>query len=329
MIPIFFSIDDNYAPFLSVAISSLIRNASPKHSYRIIILYEELTPQNRQKISVLATENFEIRFVVMGNHLGSITNRIENCLRADYFTLTIYFRLFIPVMFPEYDKAIYLDSDTVILGDISELYRTPLEDNLIGAVADYSIVDVPPLAKYIQSGLGVYKYDYVNSGVLLMNLKKLREVRFERRFLDLMNTYHFDSIAPDQDYLNVMCKGNIHYLPASWNTMPVEGKETIKYPHIIHYNLFSKPWYYDNVPYGNYFWQYAKDSVFYHLIRSIKMQYTEKERLADRESMELLLCRGELIADAEVNFRTVLTSSGKSPIAKRNAYIRFRKEMYL
>lgn len=327
MIPIFFSIDDNYAPFLSVAISSMIRNASPNHSYRIIILYEELTPQNRQRLSGLAADNVDIQFVVMGNH--NITNRIENYLRADYFTLTIYFRLFIPVMFPEYDKAIYLDSDTVILGDISEMYQIELKDNLIGAIADYSIVDVPPLAKYIQYGIGVDKYDYVNSGVLLMNLKKLREVRFERRFLDLMNTYHFDSIAPDQDYLNVMCKGNIRYLPPSWNTMPVEGKGTIKYPQIIHYNLFYKPWYYDNVPYGNYFWQYAKDSVFYHLIRNIKMQYTEKERRADRESMELLLCRGELIADAEVNFRTVLASSGKSPIAKRNVNIRFRKEMYL
>ena len=44
-----------------------------------------------------------------------ITDRIENRLRSDYFTMTIYFRIFIPDMYPEYDKAIYIDSDIVVM----------------------------------------------------------------------------------------------------------------------------------------------------------------------------------------------------------------------
>ena len=57
----------------------------------------------------------------------------ENRLRADYFTPTIFFRLFIPSMFPEYSKGIYLDSDIVVLGDISKLYRVDIENYLLGA----------------------------------------------------------------------------------------------------------------------------------------------------------------------------------------------------
>jgi len=314
MIPIFFSIDDNYAPFLSVTLCSMIQNASKKYSYRIIILYKKLSRKNQLMLSELAGGNFEIQFVPMGNRLNSITNRIENCLRADYFTLTIYFRLFIPVMFPEYDKAIYLDSDTVVLGDISELYRSRLDNQLLAAVTDYSIIDVPPLAKYIQFGVGLDKYHYINSGVLLMNLDRLRKIHFERQFLELMNTYHFDCLAPDQDYLNVICRGQIRYLPANWNTMPADSRQMIPDPQIIHYNLFTKPWHYENVTYQEYFWQYAKDSAFYPQILDIKKQYTEKQRQLDRKHMELLLLRGRLIAEAKVNFHTVFNG---------------RKEIYL
>lgn len=62
----------------------------------------------------------------MTDTVKSITNREENLLRCDFFTLTIYFRLFLAQMFPQYDKGIYLDSDIVVPGDISQLYQTPL-----------------------------------------------------------------------------------------------------------------------------------------------------------------------------------------------------------
>ncbi len=304
-IPIFFSVDDSYAPYLGVALSSLIRNASKAFTYQVIVLYRELSNRNRRKLAALAAENFEIRFVPMKDGLDGITDRMSNRLRADYFTLTIYFRLFIPAMFPEYDKGIYLDSDIVVPGDISELYRTELADNLLAAAADHSVVGVPQLAKYIESGVGVERHRYINSGVLLMNLKRLREAQLGRRFLELMNTYHFDCVAPDQDYLNAMCSGKIVYLPAVWDAMPTEGAEPMKDPKLVHYNLFAKPWCYDHVQYEAYFWQYAEDSGYLPEILGFKAQYGEESRESDREHMRLLLSRGEAIAAAEENFRTI------------------------
>ncbi len=308
IIPIFFSIDDGYAPFLSVALASIIQNASDAYDYRATVLCNDLSEQNRQRLSALATDHFEIQFVPMGNRLDHIQDRIGNRLRADFFTLTIFFRLFIPAMFPEYDKAIYLDSDIVVPGDISELYRTELGDNLIAAAADHSVVGVPPFVRYIENAIGVDRYHYINSGVLLMNLKRLREAALERRFLELMNKYHFDCIAPDQDYLNALCYGKILYLSSCWDAMPAEGRSPMKAPKLVHYNLFTKPWYYDNVQYESYFWNYAADSGYIAEILETKARYGEKERQADREHLELMLTRAEAISATEENFRTVFHS---------------------
>ncbi|MGC4018074.1 MAG: glycosyltransferase family 8 protein [Muricomes sp.] len=308
IIPIFFTIDDGYTPFLSVALASIIENASKAYDYKVTVLCNDLSRQNRQKLSALAADNFDIQFVPMGNRLDHIKDRIGNRLRADYFTLTIFFRLFIPAMFPEYDKAIYLDSDIAVAGDISELYMTELGDNLIAAVADHSVADVPPFVRYIENAIGIDKYHYINSGVLLMNLKELRKAKLERRFLELMDKYHFDCLAPDQDYLNVLCNGKILYLDACWNAMPAEGTEPMKTPKLIHYNLFTKPWHYENVQYESYFWNYAANSAYLPEILNAKAQYSERERQIDGEHLALMLARAEEISDMELNFRAVFNS---------------------
>ncbi len=60
LIPIFFATDDNYIPFLEVALRSLIENASPNHDYKIHILNTGLKPENMAVISKLENENFHV-----------------------------------------------------------------------------------------------------------------------------------------------------------------------------------------------------------------------------------------------------------------------------
>lgn len=310
-IPVFFSIDNEYAPFLGVALNSAIKNASPDKQYKAIVLYQDVSEENRRKILGLATDNFKITFVPMQSGLESITDCMANRLRCDYFTLTIYFRLFIPVMFPEYDKAIYIDSDVVVLGDLAELYEVEIGDNYIGACQDASVVDIPELADYMENAVGVDKYKYINSGVLLMNLKKLREAEFDRHFLELLNTYHFDCIAPDQDYLNAICCGKVHYLDARWDTMPNDAKPELANPELIHYNLFSKPWCYDNIQYGDYFWKYAKDSGFEQEVTDYKNRYSEEQKASDAKCLGVLIGRSAEIAKADVTFKKIYESGVK------------------
>ena len=302
-IPIFFSIDDNYAPFLATAINSAIKNSDPARRYRAIVIHKGIDEANAKKLMSLATENFKVELVEMKKSLEEITDRICNRLRYDIFTLTIYFRLFIPAMFPQYDKGIYIDSDVVLTSDIAELYDIDLTGNYLGACRDLSIADVPPLVDYTMNVVGMKRGDYINSGVLLMDLKKLREKKFEEHFLSLLTTYHFDSVAPDQDYINAICNGKIHYLPEEWDAMPNIAREELSTPKLIHYNLYSKPWRRDGVQYESEFWHYAEDSGFYEEIKKIKK--AAPEAVEDDGALGILIERAVKIGEDDVTLRKV------------------------
>lgn len=304
-IPIFFSIDDGYAPYLSVALTSAIKNSDKRRNYKAIILYQELSEENKNKLSLLAEPHFKIEFIPMSDGLESITDRKSNHLRCEYFTLTIYFRLFIAAMFPQYDKGIYIDSDVVLLGDIAELFNTDIGDNYIGACYDHSIENVEPFCKYIREAVGVDNKKYINSGVLLMNLKKLREAEFHKHFLSLLNEYHFESVAPDQDYINAMFYGNIYYLDDIWDTMPNDSRPINGNAKLIHYNLFSKPWCYDNIQYGEYFWEYAKTSGYMECLKNYKENFTDEKKEAETKCLENMIKRALEIINDDITFRKV------------------------
>lgn len=304
-VPIFFTIDNAYAPFLSVALYSAIAHAKSDRRYRAIVLYQDISDVNRGKLKALETENFKIDLTPMQANFEALDDRMSNRLRCDYFTLTIYFRLFIPTMFPQYDKAIYIDSDVVVNADLGELFDTALGDMLIGGCNDLSIADIPPLVAYTERAVGVDRHEYINSGVLLMNLQALRACNFETHFLHLLNTYHFDTVAPDQDYLNAICNGRICYLDAAWDAMPNEAKPPLASPKLIHYNLFSKPWCYDGIQYGEVFWFYADKTAFAEEIRAYKATYSAKKQAADCACLARLVERGSEIAESEMTFRAM------------------------
>lgn len=302
-IPIFFTIDDSYAPFLAVALNSAIKNSDPQRNYKAIVLYQDLGADNISRLQSLQTENFKIELMPIRANMEALDDRMSNRLRCDYFTLTIYFRLFIPSMFPQYDKGIYIDSDIVLTDDIAKLFDIDIGENYIGACNDLSIADIPPLVAYTEKAVGVNAKEYINSGVLLMNLKKMRDDDLEGHFLSLLNKYHFDSIAPDQDYLNAMCNGKIYYLEEKWDTMPNDAKPMLIETSLIHYNLFSKPWCYDGIQYEEQFWNYARDCGFIDEIREFKASYTEDKKKADSECLELLVRRGMEIPENDITFK--------------------------
>lgn len=199
--------------------------------------------------------------------------------------------------------GIKLDSDVVLTDDIAKLFDIDIGENYIGACNDLSIADIPPLVAYTEKAVGVNAKEYINSGVLLMNLKKMRDDDLEGHFLALLNKYHFDSIAPDQDYLNAMCNGKIYYLEEKWDTMPNDAKPMLTETSLIHYNLFSKPWCYDGIQYEEQFWNYAQDCGFIDEIREFKASYTEDKKKADSECLELLVRRGIEIPENDITFK--------------------------
>lgn len=131
-VPVFFAVDDNYAAYLAVAIKSLTAHTDPARQYHLISLCDNLNTANQDLLKTYQQANVTISFVAINAQLKQAIDDRGNKLRSDYFTFTIYFRLFIAELFPDLDKAIYLDADTVILDDIAKLYDVSLGENLIG-----------------------------------------------------------------------------------------------------------------------------------------------------------------------------------------------------
>ena len=303
-IPVFFTIDDQYAPYLAVAMVSLMENASRDYDYRLHVVHKGLSEKNRKRLSAMEKEHFKVVLVEMDDTLRGITDRKENRLRCDYFTLAIFFRLLLADMFPQYERGIYIDSDVVITGDISRLYWTRLEEGLlIGACVDHSVENIPEIVRYFEQATGIKQPEYVNSGVLLMNFRLMREREFGRRFLELLNTWHFYSLCPDQDYLNAMCNGRILYLDESWDVMPNKERPLHQNPQIIHYNLFDKPWCYDGIQYEEYFWRYAAETEYYKEIVDFKKNYGKEQQDRDMQNLTALIQSAAAGPYAEITFK--------------------------
>lgn len=308
IIPIFFAIDNDYAKFFSVALSSLVDNVSDDNFYNIHILYEGLSEDNKQALMAFEKENVKLIFSEMNKNLAVIKDKAGTRLKCERFTLTIFFRLFIPVMFPQYDKAVYLDSDITILDDIAKFYNIDLGNNYLGGVVDKSVWGFKPIMDYYINASGIDPHEYINSGVLLMNLKELRKAKLDERFLYLHEKYEFDSCCPDQDYLNVLCKGKITFIDDVWNTMPAKDQKEGEMPSLIHYNLYEKPWHYKDVNYGSFFWDYAKKTSFYPELKNVLDNFTLEDKKKDEESLNSLLLLANTISNSKGTFKEIFES---------------------
>lgn len=287
VVPIFFAVDDGYIPFLAVTIQSIIENSSDDYLYEIKVLHTNVSNEYIKRIKKLEKENLKVEFVNVNYYIDAIKEKLYT---RDYYSKTTYFRLFIPTLYPQYDKALYLDADIVLNADAAELYNIDIKDNLVGAAPDEVVGFTPIFREYVEKVVGVSTYKhYFNAGVLIMNLKALREFNFEEKFIYLLEKITF-TVAQDQDYLNRICKGRVHFLSVVWDKMPV-GRRNIAHQDIklVHYNFAHKPWHYESVLYEEYFWKYAEHTDFIDQIRKEQLEYSDEQKANDDEKAQKLL----------------------------------------
>ncbi len=305
IIPIFFAVDDNYAPYLAVALESLKANSSDKYIYDINILVEKISEEHVRNILAIGTDNIKITFCDVTEKVSAICSRLH---MRDYYTRATYYRFFIPDMFPQYNKGLYLDCDIVINRDVADMFNTPMGNDLLCAMSEEVITDIEVFSRYSEVVLSVPKDKYFNAGILVMNLKEMRKMHIEEVFASLLSkkTYR---VAQDQDYLNVICYGRVKMLSVLWNKTPMPYSDKSITPYIVHYKINFKPWKYDDVVYGDLFWKYAEKSCYYSFLLDAKNNYTdaEKERdaeqysaleaLAEKETYEELLAHSPFFSD--------------------------------
>ena len=277
VVRLFFTVDDNYIPYLSVTIASIVRHASKKYKYHLTILHDGLSSKSKKALRKFQNnKNIFIWFYDVTLKVHSLSIKLDV---RDYYTITTYYRLFLPDLFPLFNKGLYLDSDIVVRDDIAKLYFTDLGDNLVGAVPDASVQLYDEFINSVHKVIEMDHTKYFNAGVLLMNFKKLREFGLEKRVVNLLKRVTF-KVAQDQDLLNYLCKDKTLLLDKKWNVMPLG--ERVNEPSLIHYNLMFKPWNFENIMYEEEFFKYAE-------LAGVKNQILKNREAIPQEVTEKIL----------------------------------------
>ncbi|MBQ3263829.1 glycosyltransferase family 8 protein [Candidatus Saccharibacteria bacterium] len=299
VVPVFFTINNAYAPYVAAAIHSLEQKSNKKRYYRVIILHDGLSLDNRVRLRSLATKNVAIQFKKMSHNLY-LKAIVAYCTKrqkgsGDFFSSAVYYyRAFIPRLFPQYEKGVYIDSDTILLGDIGELFDVELDGAALAAFPDPKVTNIREFRDYVDNALDVPHSEYVNSGVQLMNLKEMRRVKYLSTMIEMIREYDADLVAPDQDYLNVILRGKILAIGPEWNAEPVEVlPEGTK---LVHFNLFNKPWHYKNVPQEQLFWDAARGTGFYGDLKRQQAAFGANEQAAEQEKVGALIQKAAKLA---------------------------------
>ena len=308
-IPIFFACDEGFVKYTMVSMKSIMENADRSRKYHIYILHMGITEATQTKVLAMADEEFAIDFVDVTDKMKSIADKLPI---RDYYSNTTYFRLFIPDMFPQYRKALYIDSDTIVVGNIAELYDHKLGKLYAGVCPDRVVAQTDILGDYVEKVLGVKRTRYFNAGVMLMNCSQFRENHLLDEFLEMLHVYLF-VVAQDQDYLNLICKNQVLYMEPKWNAQ-VFGELACPEEEVglFHFNMAAKPWHYEDCRLAEYFWKYAKMTVDYDAIKEGLANYTDEQRRNDSVSGEKLIRLAVSEINREDNYLRKMEKAGKS-----------------
>lgn len=312
VVPVFFGVDQRFTPYLMVCLASMLDHISNRRKYEIHILHTDVKPDTQEMIVAMAKPNVAIEF----NDVSPVIDSIVGSLPIrDYYSPSTYFRFVIASHFPQYDKALYVDADTVIMDDLAKLYDTPIGNSYVAAVPEAVMAALKDGGDYAEKVLSVNRYKYFNAGMILINCKQWRAHDVLGQFLTLIGYYNF-VVAQDQDYLNVICKNKVHYLPRRWNMETIKPwKIDRKHLGIVHFAFAAKPWQDINCYYSDIFWHYASTVPVYMEIKAAFAAVTDEKLEAIKLVVESVCetCRKEIKRND--NFlRRVNTKKGAKPL---------------
>lgn len=280
VIPVVLSTNNNFAKFVGVTIQSIKENASPNDIYHIYVFHDDdMTMINKLKLESLTTSNIIVKCLNVAPLIDT-----SSLYAHSHFSLQTFYRWWIPEILPQYKKVIYIDCDLVVNADLREFYNIDLEGKIVGGIIDPTEkIDgqkIDFFYNYIQNTLKLNPYKYINAGVLLIDSEKFNQAKIKDKCIDVIRSYKKLECL-DQDALNITLVDNIKFIDNIWNfqTGNRSYDKLEKYDHIhniIHFTTSSKPWKSVNASLCEYFWKYAKNSIFYEEILSMYLSSTLK-----------------------------------------------------
>lgn len=274
-IPIVMATDNNYIP-LAMALTSLVCNAGKNTFYNIYILISSDFSQDSAQVIKECMGNYKTRCKLNFKDVGNIFDNVT--ISISHITQPTFYRLAIPDLIEE-DKCIYLDTDTIIMSDLEELYNIPLGECYVAGARHFEFILSSDSDEYCMAINLPGKEQYINAGILVMNLKEMRKNQMTNTFLDLIPQ---NMPTQDQDIINKACYGKIAFIPfkynvmtklAGWNIEDYKGmypdkdlKQAWNEPCIIHYLTSVKPWNSAGCEFMEYWWNVCKKTQIYKYI---------------------------------------------------------------
>lgn len=272
--------DENYAMACGICITSILENNRGNHchiyvltdgfSEKTVSLFNQMQTQYAQEISIKKIDS----------------TVFEGLNVSDRFRRSIYFRFLIPDIVNG-DKALYLDSDIIVNGDLKSLWDIDLSSYACAVVEDQCSDDIR-----LHNRINMYS-TYFNSGVLLMNLTYWRDNLIKEKLVDYIFNNPEKCLYPDQDALNVILEGKVYFFDYIYNFQELmlddanssflhrnkwdKVKKAFEQPIIIHYTKSIKPWHVEyEGPFKHIFLKYKSLSLWssHALLRKI----TQKQR---------------------------------------------------
>lgn len=245
---ILMSINDNYIEQALVLIHSILVH-NDNSSCMFYFLNQNLSAEGQEKVKHY-TEKHGACFIPVCVE----TKVFENAPERPDISIETYFRLLAFKLLPTVSKILYMDADMLVTGNLEELYNTDISDKCIAGVKDQGEVQND---KYHKACIGLKGNSaYINGGVLLMNLERIRAKYKEEQIYELIDSKKRYLIYQDQDIVNILFQGEIVILPVQYNQAPLyqgvcdfkkyifeEAVNREKLPTIIHYmGEKTKPW---------------------------------------------------------------------------------------
>ncbi|SES41809.1 glycosyltransferase family 8 protein [Salipaludibacillus aurantiacus] len=224
--------NNKYAEPLAVMLYSLLKNKTSDMPVKIYIIDSRLTFQNKRKITkAIQPYKSEVKFLKIDS------SRYSQLKTSGHLTKETYYRFSIPdILDKTIQKALYLDCDMVVKGDVTDLWNHDLGNNIVGAVENpglthrFKDLSIPETSKYF------------NAGVLLINLKKWREKNMTKHLLHYIKKNHSKIKLCSQDPLNALLHNKWLKIDPAWNYQVFRYSDLKIEPSIIHFTTYKKPW---------------------------------------------------------------------------------------
>lgn len=206
-----FAVNDGFVDQMLTVVYSILQNSRVSHLKVFVIQEKEL--KETAKITQFCQQN-QVEYCPV-----VVTDKeFSDAKITDRYPHTIYYRLLAHKYLPQdIDKVLYLDADLLCINDITPLYETDVSDYLYAACSHSRLTNMTDVVNKVR--LKNEEADaYYNSGVLLMNLKSIRQQVNPQDIFDFIKNNKFNLLLPDQDILNGLYGHQIKHLPDEiWN----------------------------------------------------------------------------------------------------------------